>query len=60
MLYAAGDIYVLAGALSLLESEADLRSFIGIAARERVVEHYSWQAHCAALDGILKKIVHAE
>jgi glycosyltransferase involved in cell wall biosynthesis len=59
LLYRSGDIESLASALSRLERDAPLKARMGASGRERVVEHYSWQAHCRALEGIMKKLVDA-
>ncbi len=59
LLYTPGDLSKLVAALARLGSDKDLRDRLGANARERVVTHYSWQAHCAALDYILKQITHA-
>ena len=56
LLYPSGDITALTSALTTLEVNASLRSTMGASARARVVEHYSWQAHCKALDAILREI----
>jgi glycosyltransferase involved in cell wall biosynthesis len=56
LLYPSGDIDALVGALRRLEGDAEMRKRMGASARERVVERYSWHAHCVALDGILKEI----
>ena len=50
LLYTSGDIPALMSALSSLEANPTLRAAMGASARARVVEHYSWQAHCRALD----------
>jgi glycosyltransferase involved in cell wall biosynthesis len=56
LLYPSGDVAALTAALARLETAPDLRAQMGASARQRVVEHYSWQAHCKALDAILKEI----
>ena len=56
MLYPSGDIEALTEALRYLERDPGARERMGAAARERVVERYSWRAHCLALDLILKEI----
>lgn len=58
LLYREGEVPALAQALQHLlkagpENTSRLRS-MGQSARERVVEHYSWAAHCAALDKLIK------
>ncbi len=59
LLYRSGDISGLSSALSRLAYSADLRRRMGEAARTHVVAHYSWQAHCEALDGLLREITRA-
>ena len=58
LLYPDGRIGALAEALGRLAEDPDLRARLGASARERVVERYSWRAHCLALDDILKQIAH--
>jgi glycosyltransferase involved in cell wall biosynthesis len=57
-LYPTGDVDALAGALRELERDGERRRAMGRSARERVVERYSWRAHCVALDRILRGMVH--
>jgi alpha-maltose-1-phosphate synthase len=59
VLYPSGNVTALADALESLASDPGQRDRMGRSARERVVERYSWQAHCVALDGILREIAHA-
>jgi glycosyltransferase involved in cell wall biosynthesis len=59
LLFPTGDIDRLASALARLSGDVGLRERLGGSARQRIVANYSWQAHCAALDGILRKIAHA-
>jgi glycosyltransferase involved in cell wall biosynthesis len=59
LLYRGGDIGALAEALGRLARDPGLRARLGASARDRVVERYSWRAHCLALDGILKQIAYA-
>jgi starch synthase len=59
LLYRAGDMEGLVGAIERLASDGDLRYKMGAAGRVRVTEKYSWQAHCVALDRLLRKITHA-
>ena len=40
-------------------SDPDTRRRLGAAARERVVRDFSWDAHCAALDARLRRLVSA-
>ena len=48
-LYDAGEAHGLRDALARLVDDAELRQRLGMAARERAVRDYSWQAHCARL-----------
>ena len=59
LLYRSGDIEGLAGAIERLASDAALQERLGAQARERVVSNYSWQAHCEALDRLLREIADA-
>lgn len=58
-LYRHGNIDALAGAIKRLLRDPELQKREGISGRERVIRHYSWQAHCRALDAIFKQITHA-
>jgi glycosyltransferase involved in cell wall biosynthesis len=58
LLYHSGDVDALAAAIDELERDSGRRRAMGAAARERVVERYSWRAHCEALDRILRGMVH--
>ncbi len=49
LLYDAGDAAALSHALERL-ADRGLRGRLGAAARERVVEHFSWASHCERLD----------
>lgn len=49
LLYDPADESGLARALEAM-TDRDLRASMGRAARERVVEHFSWSAHCARLE----------
>jgi glycosyltransferase involved in cell wall biosynthesis len=51
-----GDDADLARVLARLESDASLRARLGIQARARVVECYSWARHCEQLEGVLRRI----
>lgn len=55
-LFREGDIDDLARAIARV-LHAPGRAAMGQRARERVVEHYSWQRHCRALESILQTIV---
>jgi glycosyltransferase involved in cell wall biosynthesis len=57
LLYPSGDVQMLAESIERLATDQALRERLGASARERVVQHYSWQAHCRSLDAILKEIV---
>ncbi|HEX8599618.1 MAG TPA: glycosyltransferase family 4 protein [Chloroflexia bacterium] len=59
LLFCTGDVGGLASALHRLVEDPGLRDRLGASARQRVVANYSWQAHCAALDRILRTIAHA-
>lgn len=59
LLYSPGDIDALAERLRTLSVDSELRARLGSQARERVKAHYSWQAHCVALDRLLKQIANA-
>lgn len=52
-LYPVGDAASLTAALATA-LDHPRRAALGRAARERVVAHYSWAAHCRALDAILR------
>ncbi len=56
LLYPSGDVAALISALATLEADAALRAAMATSARARVVERFSWQAHCRALDAILREI----
>lgn len=56
LLYREGDGEALATALARLLDDAALARELGARARERVVERYSWQRHCAELERILADI----
>ncbi|HEX5504496.1 MAG TPA: glycosyltransferase [Thermomicrobiales bacterium] len=53
-LYREGDPAALAAALAALLGDGAGRRALGAAARERVVRHYSWMAHCRALAETLR------
>jgi glycosyltransferase involved in cell wall biosynthesis len=52
-----GDPRGLARTLERLADDAPLRARLGARARERVVLRYSWAAHCAQLEAVLRRIV---
>ncbi len=59
LLYDPREPASLAAAIARLADDAGLRQHLGSAARARVVEHYSWQSHCRALDRALRAPRHA-
>jgi len=58
VLYNPDEPGALARALTTL-ADAAVRRRLGAAARDRVVREFSWQAHCAALDARLQRLVAA-
>ena len=52
-----GDTAALADALITLLRDPAARAAMGARGREHVLAHYSWEAHCRALDGILRGMV---
>lgn len=59
LLYMGSDVAGMAAVLARLAGDRELRERLGEAARRRVVASYSWRAHCAALDKLLRGIAHA-
>ena len=57
LLYPEGDVAALAAALARLLDDRALARSLGAAARQRVVERYSWQRHCAELEEILRTAI---
>lgn len=57
LLVPEGDVVALADAMQRLIEHPTYAEHLGQAGRERVVAHYSWQQHCATLEGILHDIV---
>ncbi len=55
LLYPSGDVQALAWSIERLAADPELRQRLGSNARERVVQRYSWQAHCRSLDAILRE-----
>lgn len=53
---AAGDTAAIAGAILDILSDPNRRRAMGDIGRARVVERYSWQAHCRQLDRILAQM----
>lgn len=56
LLFAEGHVADLAAAIAYLLDHPERARAYGQAARERVVAHYSWQQHCAALEEVLRGI----
>ena len=54
ILYDSARPDALAPAIARLADDGALRQRLGSAARARVVEHFSWQRHCLALDGAIR------
>jgi starch synthase len=52
-----GDHTAIAAAIVRLLRDPDLRTRMGATGRERVIERYSWAAHCRSLDAILREMV---
>ncbi len=57
-LFQEGNIADLAAAIMRVVTSPD-RAAMGQRARERVVAHFSWQAHCRALERVLEEMVDA-
>jgi glycosyltransferase involved in cell wall biosynthesis len=55
--FTEGDADSLAQAIMRLAEDPPLRRVLGQNARDRVVAHYSWARHCAALETVLERIV---
>jgi starch synthase len=51
-----GDAEALHAALLRLADDAALRREMGRRARARVVQHYSWDSHCAQLESVLLRV----
>lgn len=56
LLYLEDDPAALTAAIAALAADAPRRTALGVAARARVVAHYSWDAHCAQLERCLEAI----
>jgi glycosyltransferase involved in cell wall biosynthesis len=54
LLYPEGDTAALAAALASLLDSPDRCHALGARARQRAVQEFSWQRHCARLDEILR------
>jgi glycosyltransferase involved in cell wall biosynthesis len=59
LLYPEGDSAALAAAITRLVHDPLARQQMGRRARERVVEHYSWQRHCAELERVIVEVIGA-
>ncbi|HUH13566.1 MAG TPA: glycosyltransferase [Longimicrobiales bacterium] len=57
LVVAEADPAALAAALERLAGDAALRARLGANARERVVERYSWDSHCAQLEALMSRLV---
>jgi glycosyltransferase involved in cell wall biosynthesis len=55
LLYPSGDLTALVNRIGKLAADASLREKLGASGRDRVVDRYSWSAHCAALDALLRR-----
>jgi glycosyltransferase involved in cell wall biosynthesis len=60
LLYREGDLSALIAHLQRLAADPPLRARLGAAARARVVAHYSWDAHCAQLEQVLRRAMSDE
>jgi glycosyltransferase involved in cell wall biosynthesis len=56
-LFAEGDLAGLAAAIARLLDDPVAARLMGERARARVVQHYSWANHCAALERVFGEIV---
>jgi glycosyltransferase involved in cell wall biosynthesis len=56
LLFREGDMLGLAEALARLLQDPTQAQRLGAAGRARVVAHYSWQQHCAALEAVMHEI----
>jgi len=59
LLYPEGDVGALASALADLAEHPEKAHALGESARARAAERFSWRAHCAELDRILRELVSA-
>jgi glycosyltransferase involved in cell wall biosynthesis len=57
LLYPEADRAALAAAITRLVHDPATRQQMGRRARERVVEHYSWQRHCADLERVIVEVI---
>jgi glycosyltransferase involved in cell wall biosynthesis len=51
-----GDHAALAAAIVRLLRDPVLRARMGVTGRQRVIEQYSWEAHCRSLDRTLRDL----
>jgi glycosyltransferase involved in cell wall biosynthesis len=58
-LYKPGDAFELAGLIGRLASERDLRRTVGIAARDRVMQEYTWRHNARRVVAIAEDIIAA-
>lgn len=59
LLIREGDAEALAEAVCELLIQPERAEAMGRAARKRVVDHYSWQAHCERLERVLESVIAA-
>lgn len=52
-----GDVPRFAAAITQLLTDSTMRTAMGLRARQRVIEQFSWDAHCRSLDLMLKALV---
>jgi len=52
-----GDADDLARVIERLADEPDFRQRLGLGARARIVERYSWARHCERLEGVLRRML---
>jgi glycosyltransferase involved in cell wall biosynthesis len=57
LLFTEGDADGLAAAIARLADDRGLRERLGQSARERVVALYAWDAHCAQIESVLRRVV---
>ena len=57
LLFEERDEAALADALTELVASPERADEMGLAARERVVTHYSWQVHCEKLEAVLRGLL---
>jgi glycosyltransferase involved in cell wall biosynthesis len=59
LFFPEGSAEGLAKAIARLADDRSLRERLGRSARDRVVLHYSWDVHCAQVESVLERVVHA-